>query len=204
MEKIDVRRQIDLNEVLKFATEKHKGQKRDDGQDYIVHPIRVSKIVDKYKAKDSQNRDILLAASLLHDTLEDTYTSYRELEEHFGKEVASIVEELTTAPFVPKMIGKGLYLAEKMQMMTNYALTIKLADRLDNLCDLENCTPQKVARTVNDTEFILDYLSKRRTFTKSQLKLVDAIKTQLQVLENSPKYKSGMNAKVQSVEVNAK
>lgn len=204
MEKIDIKQKIDLNEVLEFATQKHKGQKRDDGQDYIIHPIRVSKIVDEYKAKDSQNRDILLAASLLHDTLEDTYTSYRELEEHFGKEVASIVEELTTAPFVPKMIGKGLYLAEKMQMMTNYALTIKLADRLDNLCDLENCTVKKVVKTVNDTKFILDYLSKRRTFTKSQLKLVDAIKTQLNVLENSPKYKSGITSKEQPAEVNAK
>ena len=132
----------------------------------------------------------MIAAALLHDTLEDTYTSARELKDNFGIMVASIVQELTTAPYVPKIIGKGLYLAEKMQMMTNYALTIKLADRLDNLCDLDKCTPQKIVRTVNDTLFILDYLEKRRTFTKSQAELSQAIKAQLDILQSTPAYKN--------------
>ena len=183
MPKIELEKPIDLDEVLKFATEKHKGQKRDDGKDYIVHPIRVAKLVDEYKAKYSQNREVIVAAALLHDTLEDTYTSYRELKEKFGEVVASIVQELTTAKYGSKMIGKGLYLAEKMQMMTNYALTIKLADRYDNLCDLDKCSENKIKRTINDTEYILDYLEKRRNFTKSQQIFIKLIKSKLEELE---------------------
>lgn len=190
MEKIELDKPIDLKKVLEFATQKHKGQIRDDGTEYITHPIRVAKLVDKYKGQYSKNREVLIAAALLHDTLEDTYTSARELKDNFGIMVASIVQELTTAPYVPKIIGKGLYLAEKMQMMTNYALTIKLADRLDNLCDLDKCTTQKIVRTVNDTLFILDYLEKRRTFTKSQAELSQAIKAQLDILQSTPAYKN--------------
>jgi (p)ppGpp synthase/HD superfamily hydrolase len=186
MSKITLEKPLDLNYVLEFATEKHKGQKRDDGADYITHPIRVAKIIAEVK-KDSQNRDILIAAALLHDTLEDTYTSCRELEEHFGKEVASIVVELTTAPFVPKMIGKGKYLAEKMEKMTNYALLIKLADRYDNLCDLSKCTPFKQQKTINDTTYILNYLKDKREFTSTQKILVDKINKQLNFLKENMK-----------------
>ena len=183
MAKIILQKPLNLDEVLSFATQKHQGQKRDDGSEYIIHPKRVSKIIEEIK-KDSQNKDVLISASLLHDTLEDTYTSYRELEENFGKEVASIVVELTTAPYVTKMIGKARYLAEKMEHMSNYALLIKLADRYDNLCDLKNCTPQKQQKTINDTIFILDYLSNHRVFTNSQQKLVDLINKQIKLLQN--------------------
>ena len=72
MSKIKLDKEINLDEVLRFAKEKHKGQKRDDGQEYITHPIRVAKIIYDYKAKYSSNKEVLIAAALLHDTLEDT------------------------------------------------------------------------------------------------------------------------------------
>ena len=65
--------------------------------------------------------------------------------------------------------------------MTNYALTIKLADRLDNLRDMAGCKKEKQTRTIKDTYYILDYLEKRRTFTKSQIQLVAEIKKQLEL-----------------------
>ena len=191
MAKIILKRPIDLNEVYIFAKEKHAGQKRDNGSEYITHPVHVAKIVNQVK-KSSQNKDILVAAALLHDTLEDTYTSYRELKEKFGKEVASIVVELTTAPFVPKMVGKAKYLAEKMLYMTNYALLIKFADRYDNLCDLNTTTPEKKERTINDTEFILDYLSTRRKLSQSHLELIDMIQNQIKALKKEEEEKNTM------------
>lgn len=177
-------KKIDLQDVLEFATKKHEGQFRDDGKPYITHPIRVAKIVDEYKGKFSKNREAIVAAALLHDTLEDTYTSYRELKEHFGELVASMVMEVTTATCVPKLIGKGHYLAEKMQMMTNYALVIKLADRLDNLRDIELTKKEKRERTIDDTIFILQYLEKRRNFTTAQQNLAKQIKLQINILRN--------------------
>ena len=167
MSKIELEKDIDLNEVLEFAKEKHKGQKRDSGEDYIVHPIRVAKLVDTYKAQFSKNREVLIAAARLHDTLEDTYTSYRELTERFGIVVASLVQELTTAKYASKMKSKAKYLAEKMTNMTSYALLIKLADRYDNICDLSGTSIDKRTRTINDTKYIIDYLIKNRELTSS-------------------------------------
>jgi len=179
MDKIILEKPIDLAEVLEFASEKHKGQKRDDGEDYIVHPIRVAKIVDFYKGQYSKNREVILAASLLHDTLEDTYTSFLELKDNFGAAVASLVEELTSATFSSRIIGKAKYLAEKMQFMTNYALIIKLADRLDNIRDLAYSSEGKRQRTISDNQFIIDYLKEHRELTGSQTKLCADIKAEI-------------------------
>lgn len=181
MPKIEIDKEIDLNEVLRFATEKHKGQKRDDGKDYITHPIRVAKIVDEFKAEKSINRNILIAGAYLHDVLEDTYTSYKELCDNFGVVIASLVLELTNADFCCKMFGKDLYLAEKMTNMSSYALFIKLADRYDNVCDL-NTSPEKKNRIIKETYFILNYLKLHRNLTKSQQKLVTAIEEKLNTL----------------------
>ena len=191
MPKIQLKKPIDINQVYLFAKSKHEGQKRDNGADYITHPVNVAKIIKEVKG-DSKNIDVLVAAALLHDTLEDTYTSYRELEENFGKEIASIVMELTTAPVVPKMIGKAKYLATKMENMTNYALLIKFADRYNNLCDLNGTTQEKRQRTISDTEYILNYLSSRRTYTTSQQKLVDLIQKQIKKLKNEDNEKNAI------------
>lgn len=184
MAKIQVEKPLDLEEVLRFAKEKHKGQKREDGSEYINHPMRVAKIVDDHKGKFSKNRKILFAAALLHDTLEDTYTSYKELVDNFGEYVASLVLELTTAKYACHYIGKAQYLAEKMEHMTSYALTIKLADRLDNLTDVVGCKEEKKQRMVNDTVYILSHLEKTRKLTESQQELTDLIKAQIKNLEN--------------------
>ena len=183
MPKIKIDKEINLDEVLKFATLKHKNQKRDDGKDYIIHPIRVAKIIDEYKAEFSVNRNVLLAGALLHDTLEDTYTSYHELVEKFGEVVASLVLELTTAKYACNYIGKAQYLAEKMQHMTNYALTIKLADRLDNVRDLGGCKADKRKKILKDTVYILNYLQKNRELTSTQISLCAAIKEAMKQYE---------------------
>lgn len=156
-----------------FAKQKHQGQLRDGGQPYIIHPIRVARIV--LENKKSKNNDILVASALLHDTLEDTYTSYKELEENFGEVVASLVMELTTASYVPKLEGKDVYLSHKMENMSSYALYVKLADRLDNITDLEHTSDEKRIRILNQTKNIIDYLTAHITFTSSQQKLVDKI-----------------------------
>ncbi len=156
-----------------FAKEKHKDQKRDGGEPYIIHPIRVAEIV--FENKRSKNFSVLIAAALLHDTLEDTYTSYRELEECFREAIASLVMEVTTASVACRMEGKDTYLSHKMQHMTSYALFVKLADRLDNISDLDKSPAEKRERIFRDTQNIINYLSKNITFTSSQQKLVNKI-----------------------------
>ena len=173
---------LDITQVLEFATERHKGQTRSDGSPYISHPIRVSDIVAKYKP--SSNANILKAGALLHDVLEDTYTSYRELKDKFGLVVASLVMEVTSSDFVSKMVGKQVYLSHKMQYMSSYALVIKLADRLDNLCDMSNMPIERIKKTFFDTIYMLNYIETKRVLTTAQSDLVQAIRDQLNVLND--------------------
>lgn len=156
-----------------FAKERHKGQKRDGGEDYIIHPVRVARIV--LENKRSKNISILLCSALLHDTLEDTYTSYKELEEKFGEAIASLVMELTTASLASRIEGKDHYLCHKMEHMTSYALYVKLADRLDNITDLDNSSEEKRNRMYNQTRTIISYLADHITFTSSQQRIVEKI-----------------------------
>lgn len=175
---IDANEEINVEEVLAFATEKHKGQVRDDGREYITHPIRVSMLVREYKP--SWNSNILQAGALLHDVLEDTYTSYKELCDKFGDIVASLVLEVTSAKFMPTLVGKRYYLAHKMRYMSNYALVIKLADRLDNLSDMTGVRPEKIQRTYFDTIYMISYLEGKRALTESQKRLISAIRKKLE------------------------
>lgn len=166
---------IDIHKVFEFAYNKHKNQTRDDGTPYINHPIRVAKLIAKYKK--SKNKKILVSAALLHDTLEDTYTSTKELYDLFGKDsqVPSLVVELTNAKFVPKLIGKANYLAEKMEHMTSYALAIKLCDILDNTTDLSGCTEEKKNYVRQNARNIIEYLKLHRELTSTHVKIITVI-----------------------------
>lgn len=169
---------IDYDYVLEFATKKHAGQMRADGvTPYIEHPKRVAEIVKEHKK--SKNINYIVAACLLHDTLEDTYTSYKELVDEFGEIVASMVMEVTTASYMPHLVGKGNYLKHKMIDMSPYALVIKLADRLANLRDSDSLPKERLLKIVWDTEEIIDYLEKKRELTNAQISLIEAIKEEL-------------------------
>jgi guanosine-3',5'-bis(diphosphate) 3'-pyrophosphohydrolase len=83
-----------LTEAYKFSAIKHTKQRRKGIMDipYINHPIEVANIL----SHTNKNVDIsLLAAAVLHDTLEDTDTSFEELTEVFGSEISNIVLEVT-------------------------------------------------------------------------------------------------------------
>lgn len=174
---------LDYDYVLEFAKKKHAGQFRKDGvTPYINHPIKVAEIVKTYKK--SKNIDAIIAAALLHDTLEDTYTSYRELKEEFGEMVASMVIEVTSAKVVTTMLGKGRYLKHKMKWMSPYAFVIKLADRLANLQDSKSLPIEQREKLIKDTEEIVTFLEKEREMTESQLSLINAIKEELERNKN--------------------
>lgn len=115
--------------ALTFATEKHSGQKRRSGEDYIEHPKRVAKLVG--------DDEVLICIALLHDTLEDTNATYEELSTEFGQVIADGVTALTNDKNEIAKIGKGLYIAQKISTLSQDLLLIKLADRLDNVQDMD-------------------------------------------------------------------
>lgn len=123
----------------KFAKEKHAGQVRKfTGQSYFDgHVQKVNGTVKLY-TKD----ETTLIAALLHDVIEDCYENkwegYKEIKEIFGQNVANIVLELTSDKDAISHQYEGSktnYLIYKMYNMSQRALTIKLADRFNNIAD---------------------------------------------------------------------
>jgi len=109
-----------FNKALVFATQKHTGQKRKNGDAYIIHPIRVSQEVFTEKQK---------AIALLHDTIEDTETTYEEIKEAFGFEIAQAVWLLTKQK-------EESYEDYIQRVKSNPdAIAVKIADISDNLND---------------------------------------------------------------------
>ena len=175
---------LDYDRVLKFASKKHKGQFRKDGvTPYINHPIRVAKIVEKFVTEygRQEDKDVLpelVAAALLHDTVEDSKISYRqELTDCFGELVAGLVMEVTTIDHEKNEKGKDRYLAERMSIMSEYALVIKFSDRLDNVSDCSILNLEDKFKLRRGTENILKYVEDKRWYYFSEIHkaLLDAL-----------------------------
>jgi len=164
-----------LKKAKEFDTTKHEGQKRKfGGQPYIVHPEAVADIITKF-----QGNTKLQIVAWLHDTLEDTNTSIEELTNEFGAEIINLIIELTTPKSVIKS-EKGKYLLDKMNHMSEDALTVKLADRLNNVSDFNIAPDSFVNKYKPETEFILNGL---KNLNPIQQKIADEIKK----IINTPK-----------------
>lgn len=158
-----------------YATTKHNGQFRKfTHEQYINHPLRVAQNVLRYS--DDNNLTEMIVAAILHDTVEDTDATPEEIASLFGSGVERLVNELTSKPGITKE-EKPSYLATKMSKMSNCALTIKLADRLDNVSDLKNASENFRVRYQKETITIISSLMSEnsRKFTKSQELLMKKI-----------------------------
>lgn len=118
---------------------KHSTQRRKDvdASPYINHPIAVASLL----AVEAGVSDLTtLQAAILHDTIEDTETSFEELVARFGREVADIVMEVTDDKALPKEVRKQLQVAHAHKK-SNSAAMVKIADKTCNLRDLANSPP---------------------------------------------------------------
>lgn len=111
-----------LEKALQFAEEKHKGQVDDEGKASMAHPQQTFLIL-----KNVTDDESLLAAAFLHDTLEDTETTYEELLINFGKDIADLVNEVTHEG---SKDDHGYYFP---RLHTQRGIMLKFADRLSNL-----------------------------------------------------------------------
>jgi (p)ppGpp synthase/HD superfamily hydrolase len=163
-----------MDEIIEFMKNKHAGQIRKLSKDpYIVHPIKVAEIL-----KTMNENDDLIKAAYLHDTIEDTNTTLEEISEKFGLKVANLVKELTSDRAAIKEVGKAQYLTKKMNDMSMNALTIKLADRLDNVSDLNASDLEFARKYLKETQFILENL--KRKLNKNQQRLYLLIKERVE------------------------
>jgi guanosine-3',5'-bis(diphosphate) 3'-pyrophosphohydrolase len=122
-----------------FAAHKHRDQRRKgaEASPYINHPIAVANVL----TNEAHITDpVILAAALLHDTIEDTDTTADELAAAFGSEIAAIVLEVTDDKSLPKQERKRLQI-EHAAALTEKAKLVKLADKICNVRDMSESPP---------------------------------------------------------------
>ncbi len=126
-------------QALRFAARKHSSQRRkgSDQSPYINHPIDV---LDLLWRVGGVRRAEVLAAAVLHDTLEDTATTPAELEAAFGREVLALVQEVSDDKRLPKEERKRLQV-EHAPALSEGARLIKLADKISNVRDMRHTPP---------------------------------------------------------------
>jgi len=128
-----------LLKALAFAAHKHRDQRRKDAEasPYINHPIALADVlVNEGGVTDAP----VIAAALLHDTVEDTDTRPQELAEAFGPRIAGIVAEVTDDKALPKAERKRLQV-EHAASISREAKLVKLADKICNLRDVAQRPP---------------------------------------------------------------
>ena len=151
-----------LSKAYNFALSAHKNQKRDSGDPYLSHPVAVADILTDLKLDSAT-----IATGLLHDTIEDTKTTYNTVKKEFGAEVADLVEGVTK---ISELEGKVIENSKaenirKLILATSKdirVLLVKIADRLHNMRTLNSISDEnKRQRIAKETMEIYAPLSDR-------------------------------------------
>jgi guanosine-3',5'-bis(diphosphate) 3'-pyrophosphohydrolase len=128
-----------LLQALEFAAAKHRDQRRKGrgASPYINHPIEVARaLADIGTVTDPE----ILAAAILHDTVEDTQTTPEELAQRFGARVRSLVEEMTDDKKLSKAEQRRLQIVHAPTLSPGARL-VKLGDKLCNVRDVIHDPP---------------------------------------------------------------
>ena len=140
-----------IQKAYEYAKSKHGDQLRKSGEPYIIHPVQVA-----YTLATLGMDDNTICAALLHDVLEDTNTTYEELEKEFNSEVAYMVDGVTK-------LGKLQYASVEEQQVENYrkmflamgkdirVILIKLSDRLHNMRTLKYLSRDRQIANAKET-----------------------------------------------------
>ncbi len=150
-----------INKALFFASEKHAGQTmpHPEGTPYSVHYTGVTlNAINLASVLSDIDYNLLVCIAILHDTLEDTNTSYEELEINFGQAVAQGVLALSKNKNLPKQ-EQMIDCIERIKKQPKEIAIVKLADRLFNLRDkVPTWSDEKVQAYKQEGELIFKEL----------------------------------------------
>ena len=168
---------VDINKLktaYKFAHNAHIKQKRYSGDPYISHPIAVANILAELKLDGPT-----ITTALLHDTIEDTETTFEDVKSRFGEEIAGLVDGVTKISKL-EMQNKSLTIADnfrKLILATSKdirVLLVKLADRLHNMRTINSIKEiEKRKRIAKETMEIYAPLAQRMGILRVRDELED-------------------------------
>ena len=162
-----------IETAYQLAEQAHAGQVRKSGEPYVTHPLAVAHIV-----VDLGLDDVSVIAALLHDAIEDTAMDLSEVEQHFGGEVASIVDSVTRLDRLKFDTQEEEQAASMRKMLVAIAkdlrvLVVKLSDRLHNMRTLAALPLAKQHRVARETIDIYAPLANRLGMQDVKLQLED-------------------------------
>ena len=140
-----------LRRAYDYGRRMHEGQFRHSGEPYFTHPVAVAAILTEMRLDDAT-----IITALLHDTIEDTKSTYSEVERLFGREVAELVDGVTklTNLQLSSTQSKQAENFRKLFMAMSKDLRVilvKLADRLHNMRTIRSMKPEKQAQKARET-----------------------------------------------------
>ncbi len=150
-----------LRRAYEFSSEAHSTQKREEGSPYIGHPLFVASVLADMKMDVAT-----ISAALLHDTVEDTTTTVKDIKDKFGKEIAFLVESLTKLSrmeFQTREEAQAEYFRKMLLAMSEdiRVILIKFADRLHNMRTLQHLPENRQQRIATETLEIYAPLANR-------------------------------------------
>ena len=161
-QKISSKEKKVIYQSLVIAYNGHDGQMRKSGEPYIHHPIEVAKIV----AKDIGLDYISIASALLHDVVEDTDVTFKDLNESVGYEISRIVNGLTKISTLKKNEDYSIQAENYRRMLLTLhkdirVILIKTADRLHNMRTIDFLSKAKQEQMASESLYIYAPLAHR-------------------------------------------
>ena len=149
-----------VHRAYDLAEEAHRPQRRKSGEPYILHPIAVAMIVANEIGLGANP----ICAALLHDVVEDTDHTVKEIREMFGEDVAMLVNVVTKRKADKYETSLQVDNYKQMLQSIHYdirALLLKLADRLHNMRTLDSMLPHKRLKIASETDYFYAPLANR-------------------------------------------
>ena len=135
-----------INKAIYWARKYHGDQKRKSGEAYYTHPLEVAYMISEYKLKTD-----VIAASILHDIIEDTEVTAGMILDNFSWRIAEMVDRLTRDRPDGSKLSVEEILNSAYQLKDKEVLLIKLFDRFHNIQTIKSQSPEKQEKICKET-----------------------------------------------------
>jgi RelA/SpoT family (p)ppGpp synthetase len=150
-----------ITEAYEYGKLMHEGQTRHSGEPYFTHPIEVAALLAQQSLDDAT-----IVTALLHDVIEDTKSTYKDVAKHFGVEVAQLVDGVTKLTNI-ELSSNDAKQAENVRKLLLAmskdvrVILVKLGDRLHNMRTIKHMRPEKQQQKAHETMDIFAPLAGR-------------------------------------------